>query len=200
MAKEGYKRRCITHQKSNNSTGERIMCPVRACAELVKCIYSEKIQNQNIPDLQINIVMKNGKLTTIPSSMILTRIRSAVRAIGKEKLGFTDRDVGTHSNRLGGAMGMYLVGTPVYTIMLLGCWSFNAFMRYIRKQVLDMSHRVSAKMVTYEKFYTIPDFVHNTADGDLRTRNNNNLATTTSFNGSHMNMRRGTHPAFHLER
>jgi len=176
------------------------MCPVRACAELVKCIYSEKIQNQNIPDLQINIVMKNGKLTTIPSSMILTRIRSAVRAIGKEKLGFTDRDVGTHSNRLGGAMGMYLVGTPVYTIMLLGCWSFNAFMRYIRKQVLDMSHRVSAKMVTYEKFYTIPDFVHNTADGDLRTRNNKNLATTTSFNSSHMNMRRGTHPAFHLER
>jgi hypothetical protein len=160
----------ITHQKSNDSIGEGIMCPDRACIELVKRIYSEKVPNQSIPDLQINTVIKNG-----------------------------ERDVGTHSNRSGGAMGMYLAGTPVYTIMLLGRWSSDAFMRYIRKQVLDMSHRVSAKMITYAEFYTIPDFVHQAADGDLRTRNNYNLATTTTFNGSHMTMRQGTHPAFHLE-
>jgi hypothetical protein len=82
-------------------------------------------------------------------------------------------------------MGMYLSGTPVYMIMLMGCWSSDAFMRYIRKQVLDMSHRISTKMITYEEFYTIPDFVHNTADGNLRAQNNNNLATTSSFSGSH---------------
>jgi hypothetical protein len=137
----------ITHQKSNDSIGGGIMCPVRACIEVVKHIYSEKVPNQNIPDPQINTVMKNGKLTTIPSSMILSRIRSAVKATGKEKLGFTERDVGTHSNRSEGAMGMYLVGTLVYTIMLLGCWSSDAFMRYIRKQVLDMSHGVSATFI-----------------------------------------------------
>jgi hypothetical protein len=51
-------------------------------------------------------------------------------------------------------------------------------------------------MITYEEFYTIPDFVHNTADGNLRTRNNNNLPTTTS---TRTNMRQGQHPAFHLE-
>jgi len=189
----------ITHQKSNDSIGEGIMCPVRACIELVKRIYSEQVPNKSIPDLQINSVIKGGILTTIPSSMILSRIRLAVRTIGKEKLGFSERDVGTHSNRSGGAMGMYLASTPVYTIMLLGRWSSDAFMRYIRKQVLDMSHGVSAKMITYEEFYTIPDFVHQAADGDLRTRNNNNLATTSTLNGSHTSMRWGTHPAFHLE-
>jgi hypothetical protein len=119
--------------------------------------------------------------------------------LGQNKLGFTKEEVGTHSNRSGGAMGMFLAGTPVYTIMLSGSWSSNAFMRNIRKQVLDMSHDVSTKMFTYEEFYTIPDFVHNAADGDTRTRNNNNLASTTSFNGSHTNKRRGMHPAFHLE-
>jgi hypothetical protein len=62
-----------------------------------------------------------------------------------------------------------------------------------------MSHGISSKMITYEEFYMVPDFVHNAADGDLRTRNKNNLATTHSFNGSHSNMRRGVHPAFHLE-
>ena len=94
---------------------------------------------------------------------------------------------------------MFLAGTPVYTIMLIGRWSLDAFMRYIRKQVLEASHGISAKMLSFEDFYTIPDFVHNTTDGDRRTRNNSNLATTISFNGSHSIMQRGLHPAFHLE-
>jgi hypothetical protein len=176
------------------------MCPVRAAAELVSAIYRSGIPRQDIPNLTINTIKIRGKLFTIPSSMILLRIRSAVKILGVEKLGLSDQDVGTHSNRSGGAMGMYhLTGTPVYTIMLLGRWISDAFMRYIWKQVLDMSHGISSKMITYEEFYTIPDFIHNAADGDLRTRNNNNLATTTSFSGSQTNMRRGLHPAFHLK-
>ena len=175
------------------------MCPVRAAAELVSALYNSGLPPSKVPDLKINTVVQNGKLFSIPSSMILEKIRSAVKSLGKERLGFAEDDVGTHSNRSGGAMGMYLAGTPVYTIMLMGRWSSDAFMRYIRKQVLTMSHGISSKMITYEEFYTVPDFVHNAADGDLRTRNNNNLASTISFNGSQTNMRRGNHPAFHLE-
>jgi hypothetical protein len=189
----------ITHQASKDKIGDGIMCPVRAAAELVSTLYNSGISHMRVPNLQLNTIIDKGRLYTIPSSTILEKIRAAVRALGKDKLGFTEDDVGTHSNRSGGAMGMYLSGTPVYTIMLLGRWSSDAFMCYIRKQVLSMSHRVSSKMITYEEFYTIPAFVHNAADGDIRTRNNNNLATTTSFNGSHMNMRRGLHPTFHLE-
>ena len=102
------------------------------------------------------------------------------------------------SNRSGGAKGMFLAGTPVYTIMLMGRWSSDAFMRYIRKQVISLSHGIAAKMLTYEQFYTVPDFVHTAADGDPRSRTNTNLATTTNVNGQHANMRRGLHPAFHL--
>jgi hypothetical protein len=189
----------ITHQRSNDSIGNKIMCPVRAAAELVTSMYKLGIPPVQVPNLKINTVLHKGKLSTIPSSMILERIRSAVKSLGEDKLGFSENDVGTHSNRSGGAMGMYLAGTPVYTIMLLGRWSSDAFMRYIRKQVLNMSHGVSSKMITFEEFYTVPDFVHNAADGDIRTRNRNNLATTNSFSGSHTNMRRGLHPAFHLE-
>ena len=189
----------ITHQKSNDSHKNNIMCPVRAAAELVSALYNSGLPSSKVPDLKINTVVQNGKLFSIPSSMILEKIRSAVKSLGKERLGFAEDDVGTHSNRSGGAMGMYLAGTPVYTIMLMGRWSSDAFMRYIRKQVLTMSHGISSKMITYEEFYTVPDFVHNAADGDLRTRNNNNLASTISFNGSQTNMRRGNHPAFHLE-
>jgi hypothetical protein len=61
------------------------------------------------------------------------------------------------------------------------------------------SHGVSSKMITFEEFYTVPDIVHNAADSNIRTRNRNNLASTNLFSGSHTNIRRGLHPAFHLE-
>ena len=93
---------------------------------------------------------------------------------------------------------MFLARAPVYMIMLMGRWSSDAFMRYIRKQVLSLSHGISAKMLTYEQFFTVPDFVLTAADGDIRSRSITNLATSLQFNGQHANMQRGIHPAFHL--
>jgi hypothetical protein len=82
--------------------------------------------------------------------------------------------------------------------MLMGRWSSDAFMHYLQKQVILSSHSIAARMLTFKEIYTVPDFVHTAADGDMRTRNSANLATTQSFNGSHANMQRGLHPAFHL--
>jgi hypothetical protein len=188
----------VSHQKSFDKINGGEMCPVRAAAEIIKRIHSYNIPRDKVKDTPINYVEVKGKCFTIPSSFILLKIRQAVSNLGYEKLGFHPEEVGTHSNRSGGAMGMFLAGTPVYTIMLMGRWSSDAFMRYIRKQVLSLSHGIATKMLTFEEFYTVPDFVHTAADGDLRTRNNANLATTTNFNGSHANMRRGLHPTFHL--
>jgi len=52
-------------------------------------------------------------------------------------------------------MAMYLGGDPVFTIMLLGRWSSEAFLRHIRKQVQEFSKGVSQRMITNENFYTI---------------------------------------------
>ncbi len=185
----------ITHQRS----GDKEMCPVLAAASIVSRIHGYPIKESDLPNTSINTVHISGRSFKIASDLILSTIRSAVNSLGQDALGFSAEDVGTHSNRSGGAMGMFLAGTPVYTIMLIGRWSSDAFMRYIRKQVLEASHGISSKMLSFEDFYTIPDFVHNTADGDTRSRHRANLATTTSFNGSHSTMRRGLHPAFHLE-
>jgi hypothetical protein len=53
-------------------------------------------------------------------------------------------------------MAMYLAGVPVYTIMLLGRWSSDAFLQYIEKQVKEFSKGISKKMLTNDKFFTIP--------------------------------------------
>ncbi len=54
-------------------------------------------------------------------------------------------------------MAMYLAGVPVFTIMLLGRWSSDAFLRYIRKEVQEFSNSISSKMIQSEKFFTLAD-------------------------------------------
>jgi hypothetical protein len=43
-------------------------------------------------------------------------------------------------------MAMYLSGVPMFTIMLLGRWSSNALLHYIRKQVKEFSSGISQKI------------------------------------------------------
>jgi hypothetical protein len=53
-------------------------------------------------------------------------------------------------------MAMYLNGVPVIMIMMLGRWSRDAFLRYIRKQVKEFSTDISTKMIQNENFFTVP--------------------------------------------
>ena len=56
----------------------------------------------------------------IKSKSMVTALRAAVLAIGKDKLGFLAHEVGTHSIRSGITMSMYLGECPVDTIMMIG--------------------------------------------------------------------------------
>jgi len=57
-------------------------------------------------------------------------------------------------------MAMYLGECPVYTIMLIGRWSSDAFLGYIRKQVMEFSHNVSKRMLKFQNYRHIPNFEH----------------------------------------
>jgi hypothetical protein len=75
----------------------------------------------------------------ITSHQVIVSLRVACATIGSAQLGFELEEIGTHSLRSGAAMEMYLAGVPVYTIMLIGRWSSDAFLRYIRRQVEQFS-------------------------------------------------------------
>ena len=92
--------------------------------------------------------------------MLLNKLRSAATAVGKDVLGFDASELGLHSIRSGAAMSMYLTGIPVFTIMLIGRWSSDAFLQYIRKQVQEFSAGVSVKMIQADSFFTIPEASH----------------------------------------
>ena len=85
---------------------------------------------------EISTFHDGNAFTQISSTEILRNIRALVSLIGKDELGFTADEVGTHSVRSSLAMMMYLTPEiPTYTIMLVGCWNFAAFLAYIEQQV-----------------------------------------------------------------
>jgi hypothetical protein len=80
----------------------------------------------------------------------------AATSLGPDILGFTVDQIGLHFARSGTAMAMYLAGVPIFTIMLLGRWSSDAFLCYIQKQVKEFSKGISSKMIQNTNFFTIP--------------------------------------------
>lgn len=59
-------------------------------------------------------------------------------------------------------MAMYLSGVAIITIMLIGRWRSDSFIKYIRKQILQFTSGVSDKMASISEFYTIPSHIDET--------------------------------------
>ena len=111
--------------------------------------------------------------------MLVDALRDAVVAVGEDLLGFKATQVGTHSIRSGAAMQMYLGECPVYTIMLIGRWSSDAFLCYIRKQIEQFSHNVSKRMIIFTSHRHVPDMEPaRISQNDPCQRNNPNNAET----------------------
>ena len=159
----------------HKATGDPIMCPVRAAAELVRRIRSYQGTTDETP---ISMVMMGSRAMHVTAKQVTSALRDAVKAIGEDVLNIKAEEVGTHSLRTAAAMAMFLSGLPVYMIMLMGRWSSDAFLRYIRKQVEQFSHDVSSKMIENMFHRYIPTISASQIARDPRQRNNPNNAET----------------------
>ena len=189
--KNDQKNDSITHHRSDDKT----LCPVRMWASIVKRILSYK--NTNI-DTHVNAVQLNNKLHFITGTEVKLALRAAATVVGETKLGFKPTDIGTHSLRSGAAMAMYLSNIPVYTIMLLGRWSSDAFLLYIRKQVQEFSQNVSKRMIRHTDFAHVPDFDPTVTTDDPRVRNHRHNAQTRLNMGQATVQVHPTMPSFSL--
>ncbi len=169
---------------TQHRSGDNVLCPVRTWAAIIKCLASYPGAS---PTDTVNLFrFPDGKKHIFSGSELLKRLRLAATTLGADIVGFTAKEIGLHSARSGAAMAMYLAHVPVFTIMLLGRWSSDAFLRYIHKQVKEFSTGISAKMVQHDHFFTVPS----TSKDDPRVskhplnlalRNNNGLC---SFKGT----------------
>ena len=163
-------------------TTDPSLCPVKVYAALVRRIRIHPKANDSSP---IHLFTDGeGNLQPITSAHIRLTLRAAATLIGEDRIGFNIKDIGTHSIRSGAAMAMYLDDVPVYTIMIVGKWSSDAFLRYIRRQVKQFSHNVSSRMIKNQHFYHIPTFEPSSHRLDPLTPNDpNNFASRVNSGG-----------------
>jgi len=120
------------------------LCPVRAWGAIYDRISGYK---GTTGKTTVNTVEINGKLMTIDSATVRERIRTAVKAIGEEKLGFTSKEIGTHSIRTTYATLLFLRNVDPITIQIGGRWKSTAFLKYIRRDTTgyEITNGISKK-------------------------------------------------------
>ena len=146
------------------------LCPVRGWIKVIQRIRSYPGFEDDWP---VYTYFDGKNFSDLSSSEILQDIRRIVDIMGPDVLGFTSADVGTHSNRGGGAMMMYLAKTPIVTIMMIGRWHSSAFLIYIEKQCLQFSQGVSQAMLKYNTFYNVPVKPWTSTDSEAHSRSAN---------------------------
>ena len=151
LQKNDLKYDTTTHYRS----GDRKLCPVTRWANVVYRIRRYPDSSDATP-VSMFWDPNTRTYSHITSKEVLKAVRTAAKLIGADKLGFKPEDIGTHSLRSGAAMSMCLRGTPPYTIMLLGRWKSDSWLKYIRKQVLEFSKGVSAAMIMEDDFFHVP--------------------------------------------
>jgi hypothetical protein len=135
------------------ATGDPVFCPVKVAARIVQRLVAMHASDETPI---YTYVRSDGRVGLLDSATALVILRDFIKGEGTP-YGLSAKDIGLHSFRSSAAMAMYLANVPVFTIMLLGRWSSDAFLRYIRPQVQQFSENVARKMIARPAFFHVPD-------------------------------------------
>jgi hypothetical protein len=156
--KNGDRGVTVTQHRTEGDS-DSVLCPVRAFASLVTRVREYNLKGRtkwtSVGDRPINLVMAGEQVHLISSNQILNHLRAGALLYGEERLGFAISSIGTHSLRSGAATAMFIAGVPTETIQLIGRWKSQAFLRYIRIQVQQLTQGVASGMIEHPNFFTI---------------------------------------------
>jgi len=180
---EDQKNKQKSDKRTQKKTGHKFLCPVRRWGSAVKRVLTT-VPNAS-PDTPVCSVRTDSKKTKLITS---TNTRNLLRKVckkygGKRKFGFAPSEIGNKSTRSGAAMSLFLNNHSTAKIMILGRWKSDAFLVYIRPQVLEWTSNMSSDMISFENFHDIGFY-------DLASPSNPRLRRKQSKNGlsSKLNM------------
>ena len=147
--KTKLKHQSIIQHKSHDS-----FCPVLIWEAIKKRILSCPNTSEKS---KVNTILLHGRLREITSEEIRNHLRRHILIIDPLQHHFKSSKIGTHSIRTSFANIMHSVGIAKVTVMMLGRWASDAYLRYIRHNLADFSKDISAQMVKLDDlFYDIP--------------------------------------------
>jgi hypothetical protein len=85
--------------------------------------------------------------------------------MSSDVFGYDGNDIGTKTIRSGAAMGLFLANHSTERIRLMGRWLSQAFLVYIRPQVIEWTNNMSSDMIRHDSFTDASGF--DTADPEI---------------------------------
>jgi hypothetical protein len=173
---EDQKNKKKMDSRTQQRTGDPLLCPALIVASLVQRIYQNVPNaNENTP---INTVHVAGKTYGITQEFLRIQLRLACElGGGTDAFGFEAPEIGTRSIRSGAAMALFLMDHHPHKIMILGRWLSEAFLDYIRPQVLEWTNNMSTDMIRFNTFIDVAGRLE-------RNSSTNWKPTPTIFSGS----------------
>jgi hypothetical protein len=176
-------------RRTQQRTTDPLLCPVRCFAHRVHQIIT------TIPgwtlDTTLDTVLSNGKPVRLTQKFVHDFMKRICRRYGENYFGILAQNIGTRSIRSGAAMALLLSGHSTAHIMMIGRWSSDAFMEYIRPQVIEITNLSSQRMIHLDTFTDLNHLID--LDQSFRSSHPSRRPSTStathdnniSFNGPH---------------
>jgi len=159
LMKEAYTVTVTFANQKNGTKGEKrtlkrtscnLLCPVRAWARVAERVRLLEI----IGPTPMNLYREKGRIREIRSKDVVTMLRESCEIQeGYEKYGIRPEELGTRSIRSGAAMALALQkDASDKKIMMHGRWKSDAFLKYIRPQVIEFAGDAAEIMTRTKSF------------------------------------------------
>lgn len=181
---QNQKNGCKDDKRTHTRSGDPVLCPVIQLASIIQRIY--RLLPTADPTTTINTTLAGTRTVLLPSTLLLKHLRSSCSLLGGfETFGYGPLDIGTRSIRSGAAMGLFLMDHSVTKIMLMGRWSSDAFLNYIRPQVLEWTTHLSTDMIHNNSYFDVTDPRRDPPDTP-RTQRRRSMVTKTGTLSLHL--------------
>lgn len=175
--------------RTQRRTADPSLCPVRRFLRVVLRI------RKFVPHSTANTLLctlfddRSQHDYQLSDTFTLQLLRSCcTRFGGTQTFGFDQSQIGNRSLRSGAAMSLFMNNHSPSKIMILGRWSSDAFLIYIRPQVLEWTNNMSSDMINFESFldvgfYDTPNKIQSTQRQKFLPLNGRgSIITLPSFN------------------
>lgn len=141
--------------RTQRRTHDTILCPTRLAHAVQRVLNF--VANAGPETLLCSYQPENSHQPChLSDDFTLKLLRNTCKTFGgKTTFGFSPDEIGNRSIRSGAAMALFLKDHSVHKIMILGRWSSDAFLVYIRPQVLEWTNNMSRDMISFDSFLDI---------------------------------------------
>lgn len=172
--------------RTQRATGLDWLCPVKRWAAVVQRIQrwfpsatTDDFEVCSVPD------PRSPEGSLLPNNFVRQLLRDTCRTYGGlHTFGFHPKHIGNKSIRSGAAMSLFMMGHSSAKIMILGRWSSDAFLVYIRPQIMEWTHSMSIDMTRTDTFTDVSTNHDLAGHDDPRQRDrsfNGPLSASASF-------------------